>query len=208
VISNIIRQDNNVTDLLYQQEAIDLINNNLSRVMTVLLILAALLMFISFTLIRNTIRLSVYAKRFLINTMKLVGATPAFIRKPFLINNIFTGIIAGIIADGIMLAMLTYFNREYVEIQPFLTISDMVIIFTMVILLGVSYFNRGHCVCRKQICENAVGSTLLCIKFNKICHKKLRFKQNKSDHLWGCSPFDYYWFPVNDRTIHLSGKWF
>jgi len=137
VISNIIRQDNNVTDLLYQQEAIDLINNNLSRVMTVLLILAALLMFISFTLIRNTIRLSVYAKRFLINTMKLVGATPAFIRKPFLINNIFTGIIAGIIADGIMLAMLTYFNREYVEIQPFLTISDMVIIFTMVILLGV-----------------------------------------------------------------------
>jgi cell division transport system permease protein len=137
VISNIIRQDNNVTDLLYQQEAIDLINNNLSRVMTVLLILAALLMFISFTLIRNTIRLSVYAKRFLINTMKLVGATPAFIRKPFLINNIFTGIIAGIIADGIMLAMLTYFNREYVAIQPFLTISDMVIIFTMVILLGV-----------------------------------------------------------------------
>jgi cell division transport system permease protein len=137
VISNIIRQDNNVTDLLYQQEAIDLINNNLSRVMTVLLILAAVLLFISFTLIRNTIRLSVYAKRFLINTMKLVGATPAFIRKPFVVNNIFTGIIAGIIADGIILVMITYFSREYVEIQPVITITDMVIIFTIVILLGV-----------------------------------------------------------------------
>lgn len=137
VISNIIRQDNNVTDLLYQQEAIDLINNNLSRVMTVLLILAAVLLFISFTLIRNTIRLSVYAKRFLINTMKLVGATPAFIRKPFVVNNIFTGIIAGIIADGILLVMITYFSREYVEIQPVITITDMVIIFTIVILLGV-----------------------------------------------------------------------
>lgn len=137
VISNIIRQDNNVTDLLYQQEAIDLINNNLSRVMTVLLILAVVLLFISFTLIRNTIRLSVYAKRFLINTMKLVGATPAFIRKPFVVNNIFTGIIAGIIADGILLVMITYFSREYVEIQPVITITDMVIIFTIVILLGV-----------------------------------------------------------------------
>jgi len=137
MISNIIRQDNNVTDLIYQQEAIDLINNNLSKVMTVLLILAAVLLFISFTLIRNTIRLSVYAKRFLINTMKLVGATDAFIRKPFLVNNIFTGIIAGIIADGIILAMITYFNREYVELQSVITMMDMVIIFTIVILLGI-----------------------------------------------------------------------
>lgn len=70
-INGIIRSDNNVTDLLYQQEAIDLINDNLSKVMTVLLILALILLFISFTLIRNTIRLSVYSKRFLINTMKL-----------------------------------------------------------------------------------------------------------------------------------------
>jgi len=62
----------------------------------VLLVLAAVLLFISFTLIRNTIRLSVYAKRFLINTMKLVGATSGFIRKPFVVNNIVTGIVAGV----------------------------------------------------------------------------------------------------------------
>ena len=65
VINKAIRQNSNVTDLLYQQEAIDLINDNLSKVMAVLLILAAALLLISFTLIRNTIRLSVYSKRFL-----------------------------------------------------------------------------------------------------------------------------------------------
>ncbi|MEA5129794.1 MAG: permease-like cell division protein FtsX [Proteiniphilum sp.] len=137
VISNMIRQNTNVTDLLYQQEAIDLINDNLSKVTTVLLILAAVLLLISFTLIRNTIRLSVYSKRFLINTMKLVGATGRFIRKPFVVNNIFTGIIAGIIADLIIFGIITYFGREYAEIQSIISSTELVIIFSIVILLGV-----------------------------------------------------------------------
>ncbi|WP_352422432.1 permease-like cell division protein FtsX [Proteiniphilum sp.] len=137
VISNMIRQNTNVTDLLYQQEAIDLINDNLSKVTTVLLILAAVLLLISFTLIRNTIRLSVYSKRFLINTMKLVGATGRFIRKPFVVNNIFTGIIAGIIADLIIFGIITYFGREYTEIQSIISSTELIIIFSIVILLGV-----------------------------------------------------------------------
>lgn len=137
VIDKVIRQDNNVTDLLFQQEAIDLINNNLSKVMTVLLILAAVLLFISFTLIRNTIRLSVYSKRFIIHTMKLVGATGGFIRKPFVINNIITGIIAGVIADGIIMAMISYFSKAYTEMQSIITATDLVIIFSAVVLLGV-----------------------------------------------------------------------
>ncbi|MBK5196256.1 MAG: cell division protein FtsX [Proteiniphilum sp.] len=137
VINKVIRQDNNVTDLLFQQEAIDLINNNLSKVMTVLLILAAVLLFISFTLIRNTIRLSVYSKRFIIHTMKLVGATGGFIRKPFVINNIITGIIAGVIADGIIMAMISYFSKEYTEMQSIITVTDLVIIFIAVVVLGV-----------------------------------------------------------------------
>jgi len=137
VINKVVRLDNNVTDLLYQQEAIDLINDNLSKVMTILLLLAVVLLFISFTLIRNTIRLSVYSKRFLIHTMKLVGATGSFIRKPFVVSNIITGIIAGLIADGIILALITYFSREYGEIRPVISVTDLVIIFTIVILLGV-----------------------------------------------------------------------
>lgn len=137
LITNVINQDNNVSDLLYQQEAIDLINENLSKVMTIMLVLAVILLFISFTLIRNTIRLSIYAKRFIINTMKLVGATSGFIRRPFVRNNIITGIIAGIIADVIIFSMLMYFSREYAEIQSVITTFDIAVIFVIVIVLGV-----------------------------------------------------------------------
>ena len=137
VINKVIREESNVTDLLYQQEAIDLVNNNLSKVMSVLLVLALVLLFISFTLIRNTIRLSVYSKRFIIHTMKLVGATGSFIRRPFVVNNIYTGIISGIIADGIIFGLISYFNREYATIQPIITNVDLGIIFTVVVLMGV-----------------------------------------------------------------------
>ena len=137
MINQVIRQENNVADLLYQQEAIDLINDNLSKVMVVLLILAAVLLFISFTLIRNTIRLSVYAKRFLINTMKLVGATSAFIRKPFVVNNIVTGIVAGVIADLVILGLLLIFNKEYADIRLIVSDLYLAVTFVLVIVLGV-----------------------------------------------------------------------
>ncbi|MEA5072446.1 MAG: permease-like cell division protein FtsX, partial [Petrimonas sp.] len=127
VISQVIRQQNNVRDLLYQQEAIDLINDNLSKVTLILLILAAVLMFISFTLIRNTIRLSVYSKRFIINTMKLVGANGSFIRKPFILGNILTGIVSGIFADGIIFLVLAYFNKEYAELQSIIGATELIV---------------------------------------------------------------------------------
>ena len=137
VINQIIRQDSNVTDLLYQREAIDLINDNLQRVMTILLALAAVLLFISFTLIRNTIRLSVYSKRFIIKTMQLVGATGGFIRRPFIMSTIATGIVAGVMANGIILLLITYFGHEYANIHAIITYMDMIIICVTVILLGV-----------------------------------------------------------------------
>ncbi|NLU29735.1 MAG: cell division protein FtsX [Bacteroidales bacterium] len=137
VISQVIRQQNNVRDLLYQQEAIDLINDNLSKVTLILLVLAAVLMFISFTLIRNTIRLSVYSKRFIINTMKLVGANGSFIRRPFILGNILTGIVSGIFADGIIFLVLAYFNKEYAELQSIISATELIVIFVVVILLGI-----------------------------------------------------------------------
>lgn len=137
VINQKIKQQSNVRDLLYQQEAIDLINDNLSKVTMILLVLAVVLLFISFTLIRNTIRLSVYSKRFIINTMKLVGANGNFIRAPFIRSNIFTGIVAGILANGIIFLILLYFNKEYAELQSILSMTDLLIIFAIVILLGI-----------------------------------------------------------------------
>ena len=133
VINQIIRQNSNITDLLYQREAIDLINDNLQRVMTVLLALAAVLLFISFTLIRNTIRLGVYSKRFTIKTMQLVGATGGFIRKPFIVSTMITGVVAGLMANVVIFILVSYFD----DIQAIITYSDMVIMFAVVILLGV-----------------------------------------------------------------------
>lgn len=137
LINKQIRQETNVKDLLYQQEAIDLINDNISKVTTILLILTVILIFISFTLIRNTIRLSVYSKRFLINTMKLVGATGGFIRRPFIRNNILTGIFAGLLANGVIYLIIHYFSREYAELGNILPFSNLMIIFGIVIILGV-----------------------------------------------------------------------
>ncbi|HXL00407.1 MAG: permease-like cell division protein FtsX [Dysgonamonadaceae bacterium] len=136
-VSEIIKAETNIDDLLYQQEVIELINNNLSKITAILLILSVVLLFISFTLISNTIRLSIYAKRFLIHTMNLVGAVDAFIRKPFVKEHMIMGIIAGLLADGIILGILYYFGMEYADLRSILTVNDITLLFGTVIVLGI-----------------------------------------------------------------------
>lgn len=79
-----IKKNSNIQDVLYRKELIDAVNENIRNISLVLLALAVVLTFISFALINNTIRLAIYSKRFLIHTMKLVGASWSFIRGPFL----------------------------------------------------------------------------------------------------------------------------
>jgi len=93
-----VRKDDRVSDISYMEDLMDKVNRNLSRVSIVLLVLAVLLTFVSFALISNTVRLSVYARRFVIHTMKLVGASWGFIRRPFLRQAITIGVIAAILA--------------------------------------------------------------------------------------------------------------
>jgi cell division transport system permease protein len=97
-----IQKDARVSDLTYQEDLMDRVNRNLSRVSIVLLVLALLLTFVSFSLISNTVRLSVYARRFLIHTMKLVGASWGFIRRPFLRQAMGVGIVAALLAIGVL----------------------------------------------------------------------------------------------------------
>ena len=78
------------------------VNKNLSRISIVLLALAVLLTFVSFSLISNTVRLSIYANRFVIHTMKLVGASWGFIRKPFLRQAVLVGVIAAVLANAVL----------------------------------------------------------------------------------------------------------
>lgn len=101
-----------VTDVAYQEDLMDKVNINLKKVSLILLILAALLTFISYSLISNTVRLSVFARRFTIHTMKLVGASWGFIRRPFMRSALVVGLLAAILAcsalGGIVYGLYTY----------------------------------------------------------------------------------------------------
>ena len=101
-IAKEIRKDKRVSDLAYMEDLMNKVNLNLSRISLVLLVLAILLTFVSFSLISNTVRLSVYANRFVIHTMKLVGASWGFIRRPFLNQAMMIGVIAAILAIGVL----------------------------------------------------------------------------------------------------------
>ena len=103
-----------VADITYQHELVEDVNTTLSKVSLVLLVLAALLTFVSFSLINNTVRLGIYAGRFSIHTMKLVGASWGFIRRPFIKQAVSVGIIAALLAI-IVLACLVYGLYRYQE---------------------------------------------------------------------------------------------
>ena len=97
-IAEELKKNPKVADIAYQVDLMDKVNSNLTKVNILLLVIAGLLTFISFSLINNTVRLSIYSRRFLIHTMKLVGASWGFIRRPFMRNGLLVGILAAIIA--------------------------------------------------------------------------------------------------------------
>ena len=137
IVSKTIKAQTNVDDLLYRQEALDLVNDNLARISAILLVLSIILLFISFTLIRNTIRLSIYSKRFIINTMRLVGATNKFIRRPFILRNIGDGILAGLLANVLIMGLLYYLGEQYADLRSILQTQDLIYVFASVIVLGI-----------------------------------------------------------------------
>lgn len=91
-----------VTEVTYQHDLIEQVNSTLAKISIVLLVIAGLLTFISFSLINNTVRLGIYARRFSIHTMKLVGASWGFIRRPFVRRAVCTGLVSAFIADGFL----------------------------------------------------------------------------------------------------------
>lgn len=97
-IARELKQNDKVTDVTYQEDLMDRVNQNLQKVNLLLLVLALLLTFISYSLVSNTVRLGVYSRRFLIHTMKLVGASWGFIRRPFMINGLVVGLLAALLA--------------------------------------------------------------------------------------------------------------
>lgn len=131
------KSSTNIKDVLYQKDEINYVHENIRRISIMLLGLAAILTFISFSLINNTIRLTVYSKRFLIHTMKLVGASWGFIRRPFLRRNFWIGVLSALVADG----MLWGIARWLISIQPELirvvTPDVMLLVSVAVLAFGV-----------------------------------------------------------------------
>ena len=137
LIEKKIKTYTNVSELLYRKDMMEIVNDNMKRIGIILLTLAVVLMIISFVLISNTIRLLIYSKRFLIHTMKLVGATPGFIRRPFMIYNMVSGLFAAILAILMLMGALYYLQQELSGFIDLLNTDALLLVFAAVLILGI-----------------------------------------------------------------------
>ena len=126
-----------VEEVMYQESLIHLVNENVRKISLIILAFSAVMFFIAIALVNNTIRLSVYARRFLINTMQLVGATRSFIRKPFLMRSAGHGIYAATIAILLLTGVIYLIQQEFMEVISFEDIDILGILFLLVIILGI-----------------------------------------------------------------------
>lgn len=126
-----------VEDIYFQKDLIKSVNYNMRTIGFILFALAMVLMIISYVLISNTIRLTAYSRRFIIYTMKLVGATPGFIRRPFILSNILCGVIAAVIAIILLTACMSYVVSEFDNFYALLSTRMMLIVYGIVLLLGI-----------------------------------------------------------------------
>lgn len=127
-----------IKEILYQKDLIDTINENIQRAGIMLLALLGMLTLISWSLIGNLVRLSIYSKRFLLHTMKLVGATWGFICKPFILKNMWIGVFSGIIANVLLATGLYLIMQNEPEIFSMLPTTELIAVAAGVILFGMT----------------------------------------------------------------------
>ncbi len=137
VIEKELKSEPGVKELVYQESLVNTINQNMEKIGLVLSVFVVLLLFISFVLINNTVRLNVFSKRYTIHTMKLVGAKRSFIRKPFLVQAIYQGLIAGVASTIILLGILYFVWRDMEQIYQIFDLKLIAIVLLSVIILGV-----------------------------------------------------------------------
>ena len=137
-IEELIKRDANVQDVVYQKELIDAVNDNIRRISLLLLGLAVVLTFVSFVLINNTIRLTIYSQRFLIHTMKLVGANWSFIRRPFLARNVWVGILAAATASALLMGMAYFLIKYEPDLIEVVTPTVMLAVMGAVFVFGIA----------------------------------------------------------------------
>lgn len=136
-VSKMLKKEAEVADVMYQKDLVESLNSNLQRVTMVLLALAGILLLITMVLINNTVRLSVYSRRFIIHTMKLVGASWAFICRPFLWRAMWIGLVGGLLADAVLVVgakALWSFDESMME---YVTMHDIAITMLTVMVSGL-----------------------------------------------------------------------
>lgn len=126
-----------VEEVVYQRSLVDALNANLSKISMVLSIFIALLLFISFVLINNTVRLNVFARRFTIHTMKLVGATRSFIRAPFLVQSLFQGVFAAVVSILALVGGLYFVRNEFEQLFEVFRMELLLVVLGIVLVSGM-----------------------------------------------------------------------
>ena len=128
---------NNVEEVYYQRNLVHLINENSNKISLIILVLGLVMLLIFFALINNTIRLSIYSNRFIINTMQLVGATQSFIRRPFVNKSLMQGFIGAVLANLSLLLLIISYKSQFQEIIHFNNHNLILVIFAIVFLAGL-----------------------------------------------------------------------
>ena len=126
-----------VSEVVYDQPLVSLLDNNIQRISLVLLFTSALFIAIALLLINSSIRLSIYSKRFIIKTMQMVGATKSFIRKPFILTHLRLGVISSLVALGGLTLVLFELNRRFPELDLTAQRLEIGMVYAFVVLLGL-----------------------------------------------------------------------
>ena len=126
-----------VDEVETQQTVVEALTSNLARISIVLGVFILLLLFISFVLINNTVRVSVFARRFTIHTMKLVGATRGFIRAPFVRAAVLQGLVSSVLAVGMLWALLEALRRSFPELLAIVDLQQLLIVCGIVVACGI-----------------------------------------------------------------------
>ncbi len=139
-LANIEREllrNRNIKEVIYQKDLMNSVNDSIKKTGAALMVLLVLLTVISWSLISNLVRLSIYSKRFLLHTMKLTGATWGFIRKPFIISNVWIGLLSGIMANVLLAASIYMLKGQMPGIMLYLSLDGLAVVGATVILFGI-----------------------------------------------------------------------
>jgi cell division transport system permease protein len=132
-----LSQNKSIDSVKMHKDVVEKINSNVNSVVLVLGAVLVLLVIISFVLINNTVRLAVYSRRFIIYTMKLVGATPGFIRRPFVLTNVVNGLIASLVAMAMLCGLMYYVVEVNYDYANLIEVKHIVMVCVGLMVVGV-----------------------------------------------------------------------